>query len=129
MLIAGDNAFAYAFTDFAGSGFPIRVLQVASGGGSVADVTRSWTHLIALDAEFWFSQFQNSIKRAPPRDERGLLAAWAAEECELGKCASAFAYLDHLNPSVLAFSDNQIPVSTYIRRLRAFLASHGYIRS
>ncbi len=129
LLVTADNAFAYAFTDYAGSAMPIQVLQVSPSEESVITVTRSWPSLIALDAEFWLSLFQRSIKRAPPHDERGLLAAWAADECELGKCASTFAFLHHVDPSYLAFSDNQTPPSAYILQLRTFLASHGYLRS
>jgi len=128
VLITGDNAFAYAFTDYAGSGMPIEVMQVSPTTESVVTVTRSWPSLVALDAKFWFSAFEQSIKQPPPHDLRGVLAAWAADECELGKCASAFAFLNHVKPIYLAFSDNKVPPSAYIRQLHLFLASHGYIR-
>jgi len=129
VLITGDNAFAYAFTDYAGSGMPIRVMQASPNTESIVTVTRSWPSLVALDAKFWFSEYEQSVKQPPPHDLRGVLAAWAADECELGKCASAFAFLNHVKPTYLAFSDTRIPPSAYIRQLHHFLASHGYIRA
>ncbi len=127
VLITGDNAFAYTFTDFARSAFPLRVLKMASDESGLVNVTREWPHWIALDAAFWKSLF-NDVGHSPPYDDRGVLAAWAADECELGRCSVAFHFLNHLNTRYLAFPAGRDSVSAYIRDLRAFLASHGYIR-
>ena len=96
VLITGDNAFAYTFTDFARSAFPLRVLKMASDESGLVNVTREWPHWIALDAAFWQSLF-NDVGHSPPYDDRGVLAAWAADECELGRCSVAFHFLNHLN--------------------------------
>lgn len=126
IIVTADNAFAYAFTDYAASAMPIRVLQLAADSDSVSVVTRRWLDLVRQDSAYWLSLFQASIKRPPPYDERGLLAAWAADECELNLCTAALDRIRGISAKYLRFPDTGTSVASYVRQLQSFLQGHGY---
>jgi hypothetical protein len=79
-FIGADDAFAYLYTSFAGSGLPIRIFSFT--GGKFVPVTRSYPALIRKDAANWLRYYKRNI----PNGE-GLIAAWAADEFNLGKVA------------------------------------------
>jgi len=59
-----------------------------------------------------------------------VLAAWAADECLLDRCASAFATLSRRRSTFSSELDVQDsgPADGYLRHLRAFLRRTGYLR-
>jgi hypothetical protein len=76
-FLTADDSFAYAFTDFADSGMPIEILAFANG--QFTSVTRQYPKLIARNAASLFKAFKHNIS-----DGVGLIAAWAADEYNLG---------------------------------------------
>ena len=107
-LVSADDRFAYAFSSFAGSGFPLRIWSYRAG--RLVDVTAQHRPLVARDAARWW-RIASAARRRHDEVE-GVLAAWAADEARLGKGATALAWLrrHHLYPKGLA----------------AFLARFGY---
>jgi hypothetical protein len=76
-FLTADDSFAYAFTDYADSGLPIKI--VAFAGGRFTDVTRQHPKLIAADAARYLKAFKHDLSNGD-----GLIAAWAADEDNLG---------------------------------------------
>jgi len=126
-IVTADDSFAYEFTDYAASGLPVEVLTVDHG--KFTDVTRQFPSVIRADATSWWTAFKKS-----PQDNLGVLAAWAADRCELGHQAQVMATLDSLqarhklgpNVSVTQSQPFWPSGSGYVTALRTFLAKHGY---
>ena len=103
VFVTADDAFAYAFTDYAASGLPVKVL--AFRDHHFVDVTGDYRSLIARDAARWWRAFAAT---APTHyaDSVGLVAAWAADEDRLGRVAvvsrvlAAQARAGHLNSAL-----------------------------
>jgi hypothetical protein len=119
-----DDRFAYEFTDYAASGMPIEYIQFK--GGRFLNVTRKFPRLIAKDAAFWLKTYkQQSTNKWD--DSVGLIAAWAADEDELGNSATVDAYLaqeaqaGHLNSPI------EPGGAKFIRSLQKFLKKTGYL--
>lgn len=125
-FVTADDAFAYAFTDFAASGMPLQIL--AFSGSRFSDVTGQFPALIRKDAANWLKAFKSEARQHYP-DTVGLIAAWAADEYRLGKVAAANRFLHkqaragHLN-SPLGRSVAQ--GRKFVTRLQKFLRRHGY---
>lgn len=79
-FLSADEAFAYAFTDFADSGLPIQIWTF--GDRRFRDVTRQFPVEIKADAAKWMRAFHHDLKNGV-----GLIAAWAADEDLLGNDA------------------------------------------
>jgi hypothetical protein len=127
-FVTADDAFAYAFTDFAASGLPLQILTFS--GGRFTDVTNSFKPLVRKDAAFWLKTFKH-MARQHFEDSVGVIAAWAADEYRLGKSAAANRYLHqqaragHLNsPLGRSVAQGQ----KFVARLLRFLRRHGYGR-
>ncbi len=124
-FVTADDAFAYAFTDFAASGLPLQVLTFT--GSRFADVTDSYPALIRKDATTWLKAFTH-MARQHYEDSVGVIAAWAADEYRLGKSASANRYLSqqaragHLNSALNPHGSGQ----KFVAALKRFLRRHGY---
>ncbi len=124
VIFSFDGAFAYRFANFAGSSMPIRLLQVDHG--TFVDVTRDHLAVVARDAAALWTHF--SAERDNPL---GVLAAWAADQCELGRGDQAFARLaalaraGSLSPPDLPKTDTPSG-SAYVTALRSFLVARGY---
>ncbi len=125
-FVAADDAFAYAFTDFAASGMPLQILTFT--GSRFSDVTGRYPALIRKDATRWLKAF-NGERRDHYSDSVGLIAAWAADEYRLGKVAAANRFLHqqaragHLNsPLGASVAQGQ----KFVSRLQKFLRRHGY---
>lgn len=124
VLVSADNAFAYRFTDYADSAMPIRVFRF--GGGQFSDVTAAHADLVAGDAAMWWNSVNNPSPGAS-QDLRGLVAAWVADECVLGKSATAFATLDQLSAAGKLTGPSGWPSGgAYVQALHSFLASRHY---
>lgn len=116
-FVSANDAFAYLFgNDFAESGLPLQILAFTSDSTFI-DVTRHYPALIRRDAAIWWKAFLSD--HAPGRF--GLLAAWVADEYNLGQRAAANRTLDRqvrlhrIKPG-------------FVPRLKAFLKRQGYAR-
>jgi hypothetical protein len=125
-FVTADDAFAYAFTDFAASGLPVQIR--AFTGSRFQDVTSSYPALIRKDAATWLKAYKG-MARGHYADSVGVIAAWAADEYRLGKSAAANRYLHqqakagHLkSPLGASVAQGQ----KFVTRLQKFLRRHGY---
>ena len=127
-FVSADDRFAYAFSSFAGSSFPIQVWSYLRG--RLVDSTRKRPVLVARDAARQWRWFERANSKRPRWERRGLLAAWTADECLLGRCTAAFAWLQQHRRAFTGFYDNRsATAATYLKPLRRFLHHTGYVNS
>lgn len=128
VFLTADDTFAYAFTDYAASGFPIQILQFSNR--RFDDVTRSFPKLVAADAREWLRLF---YRMASDRyaDSAGVAAAWAADEELLGHGRRVAAFLHrqakagHLNSALIP----SLRGERFVRALYRLLRRDGYLTS
>jgi len=126
-LVTADDRFAYAFTNYAASALPIQIWHYDHG--TLMDVTSSYPALVRKDAASLWTDYLQTRKQSGA-DERGLLAAWLADEYRLGlvdegwaKIRAAYALGELSVPRV----DPIWPAGQkYLTALRIFLAKNGY---
>jgi hypothetical protein len=127
-LVSADDSFAYEFSDYAASGLPLRILELSEG--HFRNVTGSYPALIAADAASWLQAFE-STRSEHYEDSVGLIAAWAADEDELGHSEQVEGFLAeqlrarHLNTPL---SPQEPGGRRFIRKLDRFLRRRGYLR-
>jgi hypothetical protein len=120
LLVTADNSFAYAFSSYAASGMPVKVLQFS--GGTFVDVTKQHPDLVTRDASRWWTAFNGA-----PGNGLGVLAPWVADECRLGRSASAWTTVDQLQAEGrLSGPPAWAQGAAYVHALEAFTAQHGY---
>ena len=124
-----DARFAYAFASYAGSVFPIQIWSYRRG--RFRDVTRRFPAEIRRDAgKLWRLYLRE--RRKEDETVRGILPAWAAEEYLLGRGAEVWPTLaqaarqGYLDCRTGCFAEPRDP-HAYIRKVRAFLRTTGYI--
>jgi hypothetical protein len=118
-LVTRDNRFSYAFSSFADSRWPVRILRYRQGGMTI--VTRQYASEIRRDAT---ALWHEALSRKKTRSNQGVIAAWAADQCMLGRCTQAFTTIDRLSRTGRIRGERTRVA--YERRLRAFLARTGY---
>ena len=121
-FVSADDRFAYQFTSFAGSGFPIRIWDYRDGRFS--DVTRRFPARIRRDAH---RQWHWASIKQSRGDNAGLLAAWTADECLMHHCRSAFRQLEVLRREHRLGLGWDRTARAYLRHLRGFLRRTGYL--
>ena len=126
-FVSADDRFAYAFTAYAGSAFPIQIWDYAGTG--MTDVTTSYQPLIRQDARgHWRGYLRQRSSKFP--DPRGILAAWMADQYLLGQEAAGWATLKRLNAKGafrgIAGGDYWAENGKYLAKLRRFLVKTGY---
>lgn len=125
-FLTADDAFAYEFTDYAGSGLPIQILRFTGGG--FVEVTRNYPRLVAKDAAFWLKAYKHTASDHY-QDSVGVIAAWAADEELLGHAKlvntelTQQAKLGHLGSALYPQGSGQ----RFIVKLKRFLRTHGYL--
>jgi hypothetical protein len=120
----GDNyLFKYEFTDGAASGLPLEILTFS--GGKFTNVTTKYPKLIAKDAARWLKFFKKNLD-----DGVGLIAAWAADEDELGDTSLVSSYLQkELKAGDLRSAlGNNLGGEKFIKSLTKFLRQQGYLK-
>jgi hypothetical protein len=122
-FISADGRFAYRFSAFAFSGFPIQIWSYQ--GGSFSDVTRRYPGLIRRDAAKHWRAYGRLQHRH--YEVGGALAAWAADKYQLHQRRAASKTLAAIARSG-QLTSNYRP-SVYLRQLKRFLARLDYIRS
>jgi predicted nuclease of predicted toxin-antitoxin system len=127
VFVTQDDAFAYAFTDFADSGEPIQILSLSSG--RFANVTSRYRSAVKADAAKWLAAYKHMAPKYA--NTVGVIAAWAADEATLGNAGHAFGYLDQ-QASRHRLNGGPFPVTkggkVFVAKLHGFLAKRGYLR-
>jgi len=124
-LQTADDRFAYAFTSFAGSVFPLQIRRFQHG--RMLDVTRRFPGPVARDADgLWRAYLRARRDRA--NDLRGLLAAWLADMYLLGRGEEGWRALElaYRRGELSRAEDGWPRGRAYLRALRAFLRRTGY---
>jgi hypothetical protein len=123
-FVTADDTFAYRFTDFAASGLPVQILDLFHG--QFQNVTRNYPSLIRRDAARWLKAYKSQA-RSGYTDSVGVIAAWAADEDELGHEKLVARYLraqaaaGHLNGA-----DGTSSGTRFVSKLQTFLRKRGY---
>jgi len=124
---SADFRFAAAFTAYAASGAPPRILKFA--GGRLADVTRSYRSIVKQNLKEYLSLYKKYRKDRELNDVRGFLAAYTADKYLLGQRKTAFdlVYAAYRRGELRAqFGDTSASGKRYISALRKFLRKAGY---
>jgi subtilisin-like proprotein convertase family protein len=123
----GDDRFAYVFSSFAASAFPIRILRFDHG--RFVDVTRRFPQLVRRDAAALYASYRSQLRSAS-YDVRGVLAAWLADQYLLGRGPAGWRVLERAERrGELGRKRDLWPVGrAYLRKLRTFLRRTGYSR-
>jgi len=126
-LVSADDRFAYEFTSFAESAFPVQIWRYERG--TLVDVTGEYRYAIRNDANrLWHAYLK--LRGEPQGDVRGVLAAWLADEYRLGRAGDAWKQID------AAFRRGDVSAPRvdplwpagrkYLDALRTFLTRTGY---
>jgi hypothetical protein len=124
-LRSADARFAYEFTAYVFSAFPVQIWHYS--GGAMVDVTRQFPNQIRHDVKSQRSRYR--FLRRHHYDVRGALAAYAADEYLLDRGAVGMRLVyNALHRGELKKHDGDFgPFERrYIKRLRRFLHSLGY---
>ena len=122
---SSDARFAYEFTAYAFSAFPIQIWRYVAG--SLVDVTTSFPSLVRRDAKAKRAQYRHL--RDAGYDVRGAVAAYAADEYRLGRGAVGMRLVDNAmrRGQLHGPKGDALPSGRkYVKRLRRFLHSLGY---
>jgi len=127
-LVSADDRFAFAFTSYADSGFPIRIWRFDDG--RLRDLTRRFRREVGRDARRWQRAYRRSLRQR--QDVRGVLAAYVADQYLLGRPSRGWAVIRraHRRGRLRDPYGSDSPPSgrRYIRALRRFLRRTGYAR-
>lgn len=122
-LSAYDERFAYAFGSYADSFSPPAIWHWQAG--KLVDVTKSFPAVVKANARIAFTLFTRSKRRHDDIAARAVLAAWAADQCLLGRSTQAFARLEAARTA--GDLGTAKAGARYIAQLRAFLRRGGYL--
>lgn len=113
-FLSADDGFAYAFTSYAASAFPIKILRFENG--SMVDVTRNYPKQIYSHAY----QLWTTYQRVKDEDSevKGLLAAYLADKYLLGQQADGWNQVRKVY--------QQRDREEFFSSLRKFLKETGY---
>jgi hypothetical protein len=122
-FVSADDRFAYEFAAYAFSGLPLEILRLH--GGRFIDVTRSFPKLVGADAAGWWKSYRAGVKG---EFGLGFLAAWAADEYNLGHSATVSQTLTRLQRAgELRSSPGFGPGGAgFVAHLDRFLKQEGY---
>jgi hypothetical protein len=130
-FVTADDSFAYEFTAYAFSAFPLKILAYGtdrSGKTALRDVSAGYTGMIEEEA----AGFRKDIpKYRKDGDPRGVIAAYVADLYRLGRKQQATKYLNSaLRRGLLKSPQGDIDIwpanRRYIRDLKRFLKRHRY---
>jgi len=127
-LVSADDRFAYVFTAYAGSAFPVEVWDYAAG--RMTDATRSYPALTRTDAAALWKEYLAQRSSQFP-DPRGILAAWMADKYLLGEQATGWKRMEALNRhgefnGIPRGGDIWAKGWDYLSKLKKFLRTTGY---
>jgi hypothetical protein len=120
-LITADDRFAYAFAAYAFGGEPVQILRYRAG--ALTDVTPHFRGRIRSDARRW----RKAYRGAPRGEALGVLAAWVADQWQLGRRHQAHAFLEAQRRAGKLVADKPWPSGRhFIRVLERRLERWGY---
>jgi hypothetical protein len=120
-LLTRDDRFSYAFADFADSAWPVRILEYRAG--RLVVVTKSYPNEVKPDATSLWHKAMARARKGP--SNQGIMAAWAADQCLLGRCGVALQSVASLSRTGRVHGD--LKPAAYERKLRAFLKRTQYL--
>jgi hypothetical protein len=125
-FVTGDDRFAYLFTSYADSSFPITIYQLGEKG--FADVTRKFRGAVRADARRKLRFYHQALREK--RDVRGLLAAFQADEYLAKRSKQGWRVLNRAarrKQLKSPYGDNTGPSGQrYLRALTRYLRRWGY---
>jgi hypothetical protein len=126
LLTTADGQFAYAFDCYACSALPVVLDSVGLGG--LTDVTLQHRSIVTADARtIWQSAQSTSTTNHAPF---GLLPAWVADECALGRGVAAWSTIEHLvrdgELNDARYHQETLNHGSYLTSLRSFLLRNDY---
>src|SRR5262249_6124187 len=122
--VSGDPRFEYLFTSFAASASPLRIYDYSDG--RFVAVTDAYPGLVRKDAAMWWRVYRRRPSNED-QDNRGLLAAWAADMCALGQSAKVWPALDAAHRAGKLTGPGGPTGNAYLAKLRAKLGAFGYL--
>jgi hypothetical protein len=127
-LITGDDRFAYLFTSYADSSFPISIFRL--GETRFTDVTRKFRQAVRADARHQLRLYRAALR--DKRDVRGILAAYQADQYLAGRAKQGWRVLRRAavrGQLKSPYGDNVGPNGKrYLRKLLGYLRRWGYAR-
>lgn len=120
-LVTRDDRFSYVFASFADSRWPVRILAYRAGHLTV--VTKSYPAEVRRDSSSLWHEAMARARKGP--SNQGMMAAWAADQCLLGRCAAAFRSIASLSKTGRVHGE--LKPAPYRRKLRAFLERTRYL--
>lgn len=124
---AADFRFAAAFTAYAASGAPPRILRFANG--KLNDVTRNFRSVVKSNLKQYLDLYKQYRKDPDLADVRGFLAAYTADKILLGQSKTAYdlVYAAYRRGELKALDGDTSPAGKkYIALLRKSLRKWGY---
>jgi hypothetical protein len=125
-FVSADARFAYEFTAFAASFFPIQIWHFERG--RVVDTTRLFPARIEADAAQLRKEYLRIRRQG--QDVRGVLAAWQADLHLLGRAEEGWAEIERARKAGALGPRQDLsgwPQGTaYVKALRAYLVKLGY---
>lgn len=120
-LVSLDAGFAYAFSAYAFSGFPVKIWEYQQG--ELIDVTRRYPQQIRSSAYRNWQQIQSIKQQYPdePNLTRGAIAAYMATKYLLGEAEAGWKLMEQ----VYQGEDK----AKFFADLRQFLVQTGYAKS
>ncbi|MBO0769610.1 MAG: hypothetical protein J2O48_13085 [Solirubrobacterales bacterium] len=112
-FVTADDSFAYLFSDYAESGLPLQILSFDNG--KYTNVTRHYPKQLQKDAASWLKYY----KQDKSSGRNGLIAAWAADEYNLGASAKA-------NSTLQSEVAKHHITAKFVSQLKAYLKKRGY---
>jgi hypothetical protein len=132
LLESADGDFAYQFGCYACTPTPVHLLALS--GARVTDVSSAHPAFVGANASLlWTAVRQNETPASGYSGLFGALAAWTAEECEVGHGLAAWTQVESLAQRGL-LSDARyhsaafVTSGSYVPTLKSFLSAHGYCR-
>jgi hypothetical protein len=113
-FVSADPAFYCRFSACYASGLPLEIFEFE--GERFIDVTRHHRGMIAADGARWLKLYYKN-----PAQGRGAIAAWAADEDQLGKTYQATVR----TVLQLQYADHHLSLG-FVQSLEHFLAKHHY---
>jgi len=129
-LVSADARFAYEFTSFAESAFPVQIWRYQRG--RLIDVTGDYRYAVRNDAnQLWRAYLKLRFEKQG--DVRGILAAWLADEYRLGRAAEGWKQVEAAYRRGDVSAPHVDPLwpagGNYLSALRRFLVRTGYATS
>jgi hypothetical protein len=124
---SADARFAYEFTSYADSDFPIQIWHYEKG--TMVDVTRRFPKAVRQDASQWLADYD---KFHSDHDMRGTVAAYVADQYLLGSSKKGWELAEtaRKDGALKGTPGDPWPKGKgYIKELRKFLEKLGYAAS